>query len=87
MHSVVDEDVAVMCAGPLAASYTVVFRRQSDEWVAIGSITSAEVIAARPIWLIVGVGKSPSDAKARLRSALEREATRVGAHPAKLDVA
>lgn len=77
MSSLVEADVATMDADPLAATYTLAFRRQSDDWVAIGSITSPGISVGRPVWLIVGVGKSPAGAEARLRSALEREAERV----------
>lgn len=77
MSSLVVADVATMDADPLEATYTLALRRQSDDWVAIGSITSPDVNVGRPVWLIVGVGKSPADAEARLRSALEREAVRV----------
>jgi hypothetical protein len=81
MHEQMTTDDATLHAGDLTASYKMTFRKQADDWVAIGSVTANDTCTSKPVWLIVGVGKLPSDALGRLQRALEREASRVRAQP------
>lgn len=77
MNPLMTEGDAIVHADELTAAYDLMFRKQSEDWVAIGSITSETMQAHKPVWLIVGIGKLPADAVARLQCALDREAIRI----------
>jgi hypothetical protein len=81
MNSPVSDDDATLQAGDLTASYKLTFRKQAEDWVAIGTVTATDMLARKPVWLIVGIGKLPGEAIDRLQRALEREAARLRSQP------